>query len=99
MLALKDAIKKAFELFEVIYEGEKVPNRLLEEIEYDDSSGTWNVVIGFDSNRITTKTERNTLANILGDPSTLIKEKERKYKQIRLKGEDGSFVKMLDQTL
>lgn len=99
MLTLKDAIKKAFELFELIYEGEKIPNRLLEEIEYDDSAATWNIVIGFDSDRITTKTEKNRFAEMIGGPSTLVKEKERKYKQIRLKGEDGSFVTMLDQTL
>lgn len=99
MLTLKDAIKKAFEHFELIYEGERVPNRLLEEIEYDDSAATWNVVIGFDSDRITTKAEKNRLAEILGDPSALIKERERKYKQIKLRGKDGSFVKMLDQTL
>ena len=93
MLTLKDAIKRAFEHFELIYEGEKVPNRLLEEIEYDDSAATWNVVIGFDSDRITTKTERNRLAEILGDSSALVAERERKYKQIRLKGEDGSLIK------
>ncbi|WP_446008981.1 hypothetical protein [Candidatus Electrothrix sp.] len=94
MLALKDAIKKAFELFEVIYEGEKLPNRLLEEIEYDDSSDSWKVVIGFDSNHIIKKTEANAITG-----GTSIEERKRKYKQIRLKGGDGSFVKMSDQAL
>ena len=93
MLDLKDAIKKAFEFFEQIYEGQKLPNKLLEEIEYDDSDDVWKIVIGFDSERITTKTEGLALF-----PST-VQEKERKYKQIRLKGKDGSFVKMADQSL
>jgi hypothetical protein len=94
MLDLKNAIKKAFEHFELIYEGEKLPNKLLEEIEYDDQDDIWKVVIGFDSNRITTKTEG---AAMFG--STTVREKERKYKQIRLKGKDGSFVKMVDEML
>lgn len=93
MLGLKDAIKKAFEHFDLIYEGEKIPNKLLEEIEYDDSSDIWKVVIGFDSNRITTRTEGP------GMFASSVREKERKYKQIRLKGQDGSFVKMVDETL
>ena len=98
MLALKDAIKKAFELFEDIYEGQKIPNKLLEEIEYDDTSDIWKVVIGFDSDHIITRTEGNAFNSIIGGAST-IKERKRKYKQIRLKGGDGSFVNMLDQTL
>ncbi|MCP4111808.1 MAG: hypothetical protein GY749_40830 [Desulfobacteraceae bacterium] len=93
MLGIKEAIKKAFEHFELIYEGEKLPNKLLEEIEYDNEDGIWKVVIGFDSNRITTKTDGPAM---LG---TTIREKERKYKQIKLKGEDGSFVKMVDEMI
>ena len=93
MLELKEAVKKAFEHFELIYEGKKLPDKLLEEIEYDNSSGTWNVVIGFDSDHITTRTEGPSVF-----PST-VQEKERKYKQIILKGDDGSFIKMLDQKL
>ncbi len=93
MLELKDAIKKAFEHFELIYEGEEIPNKLLEEIEYDDSDDIWKVVIGFDSNRIFTRTEG---AAMFG---SMVREKERKFKQIRLKGEDGSFVKMVDEML
>jgi len=38
-----------------MYEGEELPNKLLEEIEYDDSCDEWKVVIGFDSKRITNK--------------------------------------------
>ncbi len=94
MLELKEGIKKASEYFELMYEAENTPNKLLEEIEYDDSSDTWNVVIGFDSDHLTTRTEV---------PGTMfafkVQEKERKYKQIRLKGEDGSFVKMVEQML
>ncbi len=93
MLELKEAIKKAFEHFEQIYEGEKLPNKLLEEIEYDDSDDIWKVVIGFDSDRITTRTDGPAMFG------STIQEKERKYKQIRLKGKDGSFVKMADQML
>jgi len=93
MLELKDAIKKAFEYFELIYEGEKIPNKLLEEIEYDDGSDTWNVVIGFDSDRTTIRTEGPSIF------ASKVQEKERKYKQIRLKGKDGTFVKMVDQML
>lgn len=94
MLELKETIKKAFEHFELIYEGEKLPNKLLEEIEYDDESDIWKVVIGFDSDRITTRTEGSAMFG-----TATVREKERKYKQIRLKGQDGSFVKMLDEML
>ncbi len=94
MLELKDTIKKAFEHFELIYEGEKLPNKLLEEIEYDDESDIWKVVIGFDSARITTRTEGSSMFG-----TATVREKERKYKQIRLKGQDGSFVKMVDEML
>ncbi len=93
MLGLKDAIQKAFEYFNLIYEGEKLPNKLLEEIDYDDSSDIWKVVIGFDSGRITTRTEGPAMF------ASSVREKERKYKQVRLKGQDGSFVKMVDETL
>jgi hypothetical protein len=78
----------------VIYDGENLPNKLLEEIEYDDESDMWKVVIGFDSEHIRTKTEGNTMFG-----TATVEEKERKYKQIRLKGQDGSFVKMVDEML
>lgn len=94
MLDLKNAIKKAFEHFELIYEGNKLPNKLLEEIEYDNEDDIWKVVIGFDSDRVTTKTDGPAMF-----ASTTVKEKERKYKQIRLKGKDGSFVKMIDEMI
>jgi hypothetical protein len=95
MLELKDAIKKSFQYLELMYEGQDLPNKLLEEIEYDDSSDVWKVVIGFDSNRITTTTEGSS---VFGSGSTT-KKKERNYKQIRFKGADGSFIKMIDQML
>jgi hypothetical protein len=99
MLDLKDAIKKSFQYLELMYEGQELPNKLLEEIEYDDSSDIWKVVIGFDSNRITTTTEGSDMFRaVLGSTST-IKKNERNYKQIRLKGTDGSFIKMVDQML
>ena len=99
MLNFKDAIKKSFQYLEEMYEGQELPNKLLEEIEYDDSSDIWKVVIGFDSNRITTTTEGSDMfRTALGSKST-VKKKERNYKQIRLKGADGSFIKMIDQML
>ncbi len=99
MLELKDAIKKSFQYLDEMYEGEELPNKLLEEIEYDDSSDEWKVVIGFDSKRITTTTEgAGGYSSLLGSTST-VKKNERNYKQIRFKGEDGSFVKMIDQML
>ncbi len=93
MLELKNAIKKAFGHFELIYEDEKLPNRLLEEIEYDSEDDIWKVVIGFDSDRVTTKTNGPAMF------ASTVQEKERKYKQIMLKGKDGSFIKMIDETL
>lgn len=97
MLNLKDAIKKSFQYLEEMYEGVELPNKLLEEIEYDDSSDIWKVVIGFDSNRITTTKGSDMFGSMLGSSSTV--KKERNYKQIRFKGADGSFIKMLDQML
>lgn len=93
MLELKEAITKAFEYFDLMYEGEKLPNRLLEEIEYAESSDTWNVVIGFDSDRTTTRSDGPALF------SSKVTEKERKYKQIKVKGETGEFIKMIDRML
>lgn len=93
MIELKEAIKKAYEYIDLMYEGENLPNKLLEEIEYDEGADTWKVVIGFDSDHVTTKTTGPSLF-----PST-VKEKERKYKQLRIKGETGEFIKMLDQML
>ena len=99
MLGFKDAIKKSFQYLDQMYEGEQLPNKLLEEIEYDDGADIWKVVIGFDSKRIITTIEgAGGYSYLLGSTST-VKKNERNYKQIRLKGEDGSFVKMLDQML
>lgn len=95
MLQFKDAINKSFQYLAEMYEGEELPNKLLEEIEYDESADVWKIVIGFDSNRVTTTTAGNAL---LGSGST-IKKKERNYKQIRLKGADGSFAGMFDRML
>ncbi len=97
MLELKDAIKKAFEHFELIYEGHKLPNILLEEVEYDDSSDVWKVVIGFDSLSKTTTTQGHAVS-MFGQASTF-EENKRKYKQIRMKAQDGSFLKMVDEML
>lgn len=95
MLQFKDAIKQSFQYLAEMYEGEELPNKLLEEIEYDESADVWKVVIGFDSNRVTTTTAGNAL---FGSDSTT-KKTERNYKQIRVKGADGSFVKMVDERL
>ncbi len=95
MLQFKDAIKQSFQYLAEIYEGEELPNKLLEEIEYDERDDVWKVVIGFDSNRVTTTTAGNAL---LGSGSTT-KEKLRNYKLIRLKGADGSFAGMFDRML
>ena len=98
MLELKEAIKKSFEYLDLMYGGQELNNKLLEEIEYDKSSGVWKVVIGFDSNRVTV-TDRidrsSSIGSLLGVPLQSAKEKIKNYKQIRLKGSDGSFVKML----
>jgi hypothetical protein len=94
MLKLKEAIKQSFSLLADMYEGEELPNKLLEEIEYDENADIWKVVIGFDSNRFTTSTDGSALFG-----GHTIKKRERNYKQIRLKGADGSFIKMVDQML
>ena len=98
MLELKEAIKKSFHyLDEMLYEGEALPNKLLEEIEYDDEKDIWKVVIGFDTDKVITTQVSTPYFAMCGTPTE--KKKERKYKQIQLRGSDGKFVKMIDQML
>ena len=98
MLELKEAIKQSFHyLDEMLYEGEPLPNKLLEEIEYDDEKDIWKVVIGFDTDKVITTQVAIPYFAMSGTPTE--KKKERKYKQIQLRGSDGKFVKMIDQML
>lgn len=75
MLELKYAIKKSFQYLELMYEGQELPNKLLEEIEYDDNADIWKVVIGFDSNRITTTTEGSECLNPCSVPHPQLRKK------------------------
>lgn len=100
MLELKDAIKQSFHyLDEMLYDGKKLPNKLLEEIEYDDEKDIWKVVIGFDTDIEVIKQVQNIFSSPIFGPTQTEKKFERKYKQIQLRGNDGKFVKMIDQML
>ncbi len=94
MIEIKEAVQKAFGYIDMLYDGEVLPNKLLEEIEYDHEKDVWNVVVGFDSQRVIEKTEGPILIQ-----AVRTKEKERKYKKVVMKGEDGAFVKMVDEML
>lgn len=98
MIELKEAIKKSFHyLDEMLYDGKDLPNKLLEEIEYDDEQDIWKVVIGFDTDKVITTQQKSPYNFAMG--GTTEKKTERKYKQIQLRGNDGKFLKMIDQML
>lgn len=94
MIGIKEAVKKAFEHIEILYEKQPLPNKLLEEIEFNHDDNVWNVVIGFDSQKIIEKSEGPLMFQ-----TVKTKENERKFKKIVMNGEDGTFIKMVDEMI
>ena len=86
---MQGAMKAGFQFFNQFFSKEQTRRALLEELEFDESDSEWSVTIGFDTGRETIS-EPN-IGSFFGEKK---REPVREYRTFRVRGDDGSFVKM-----
>lgn len=84
-MEVQEAIKLAKRYVLDVFADEEPTNVGLEEVEFDDSDGVWNVTIGFSRPWNSTKSVMATLA---GEQPP----KKRAYKVVRLRNTDGKMI-------
>jgi hypothetical protein len=83
---VREAVKRAKTYVAEVFEDDKVTNLGLEEIEYDENSGAWNVTLGF--SRSWDTTPQNPLSVITGADNRL----RRTYRVVRVRDTDGEVL-------
>lgn len=90
-LTPSSAIAAAKQYFADFFGAEKVQNILLEELDFDESQGIWNVVIGFDVGRTKMRQpSMNALAAFAQHEIVPVREARR----FVIRDSDGGLVKM-----
>ena len=95
MISAKEAVQKAFELYKDLVPHEKqLKNLALEEVEYDEDENEWCITLGYDSSIVSITKPTGAAASIVYGYGQETQKTEREYKVIRLKADNGSFVRM-----
>lgn len=90
MIESKKAVEVAMQYAKDHIGEENLPHLLLEELEYDESSNVWKVVIGYDSHIQTKKIG----SPLMGLGSSTETEKKREYKTLEIDGATGQCKRM-----
>lgn len=90
-LSPSDAIAAAKRYFSEFFNEVKIENILLEELDFNDGNGTWNVVIGFDVGRTKMmQPSMNALAVFAQQEVVPVREARR----FIIRDDDGGLIKM-----
>ena len=81
---VKEAVKRAKTYVAELFSEEGLTNLGLEEIEYDDQAGTWDVTLGFSRPWNTT---RSALTALTGEAAA-----RRTYRVVKVRGSDGEVL-------
>lgn len=87
---VKEVVASAKKHAQELLEGEALSGFQLEEVAYNDTSGVWDITLGYyvrDSKPMSGLAA--TVASLQGGASV-----ERKYKIFRIRDEDGKFLSM-----
>lgn len=90
-MEVREAAQKAKQYVSYLYEGEKIANVGLEEVEFDELSNAWEITVGFSR-----PWERRKSVNPLvfgNEPN------ERSYKVVRIDDENGEITSLTDRFL
>lgn len=85
-LDFKDAVKRAKAYVAEIMQDESPMHIGLEEIEYDEAAGIWNVTIGFERPAVRA---HPTFSELLGQ-----NQQRRDYRVVRVRATDGVVMSM-----
>ncbi len=88
MLDVKEAVKKAKAYVADIFSDEGVTNLGLEGVEHDDSTGMWEITLGF--SRPWNDSTQDAIAKIVGYSNS-----RRTYKIVRIRDTDGTVLSVL----
>lgn len=83
-MEVKDAVTTAKRYVSDLFAEEDLTNLGLEEIDFDESSDSWNVTLGFSR---PWNSVHNTLTALTGDPRP-----SRTYKLIKIRDSDGKVI-------
>jgi uncharacterized protein YdeI (YjbR/CyaY-like superfamily) len=84
---VKDAVKRAKAYVAELFAEENLTNLGLEEVEYDDADGTWNITVGFSRPWNTTQSPLTTLT---GEAVA-----KRVYRTVRIVDDTGQVLSVL----
>ncbi len=93
MLDVKEAVKKAKAYVADIFSDEGVTNLGLEGVEHDDSTGMWEITLGF-SRKWNVDTD-NALARLAASAMS----PPRTYKVVRLRDTDGTVLAVIPKEI
>lgn len=91
MLTIKEAVQKAREYADDLYDGEQIKNLLLEEAVFDEEEKNWLITLGYDSSRV----KREVPSGLASALTSMSKEETlREYKVFSINGESGNLISM-----
>jgi hypothetical protein len=85
---MKEAVKIARENAEILFEGQRLHNLALEEVEFDEKANEWLITLGYDSNSVIKRSSGPSLF------PTIEEEKKREYKVFHIGANQGKLVAM-----
>jgi len=91
-MELKEAVRTAKTYILDLYAEEQISEVGLEEIEFDEGRGRWNITIGFRRPGVTTTANGDFLA-------ILRQQEKRSYKVVQLRDADGALLSVKDRLL
>ena len=84
MINVKEAIVKAMEYFDLIYDDKKYSDLQLEEVELSDDGSYWLITLGYG-----VPVKSHAVVRALGSPTQY-----KKYKILKVKSDTGDVVSM-----
>ncbi|MUG32390.1 hypothetical protein [Psychrobacter sanguinis] len=97
MIEVTEAVKRAREIANQLYEGEDIKNLGLEEVVFNEEANAWEITLGYDSYRskiIENKPTEFMARNLYAD-GKIEKETLREYKTFSINAENGQFQGMI----
>lgn len=85
-MEVKKAVQEAKAYVADLLDDEGVTNLGLEEVYFDETSGLWNITLGFSRPWNTT---RSPITAITGDPAV-----RRAYRVVKMRDDDGKIISM-----
>jgi len=93
-IAMQDAVRIAKIQAQQLFEGQILPNLMLEEVVFDEQKQAWLVTLGYDSHQRVKTTEKAIVSSMFGGPDIITESRPREYKVFQIDASDGRLISM-----